>query len=97
MKILLSGAIAALVLHCGLSQQEKETAKKHFITVAETECKCKQIKAQKDAKPNEYGDCVRTLEQNTKYMTMFFDVAKPSASERQEASKAGDEIKAKCQ
>jgi hypothetical protein len=96
-QFIIVAAVATLFLHCGLSKKEMETAKKHFATVAESQCKCKQIKAKKDAQPNEYGECVAMLERNTRYMTMFFDVVKPSASERKEAAKAGDEIRANCQ
>lgn len=81
---------------CGLSQQEMETAKKHFAEAAEQQCKCGKIKAQKDYSEGEYSACVREYEQRVKYMNAFFEVTKPSDSERAEAAKAGDAVTAAC-
>ena len=85
-----------LFLGCGMSSAEMETAKKHFRETAELQCKCDKIKAQKDSKPEDYSTCVRDYESAVKYMKDFFDVVKPTDSQRSEASKAGDEVIAGC-
>lgn len=81
---------------CGLSQQEMNAAKKHFADTAEQKCKCDQIKAKKDSKPEEFSACVREYDQRVRYMQSFFEVVKPSDSERKEAAKAGEAITAAC-
>lgn len=79
-----------------MSKQEMETAKKHFRETAEQKCKCEQVKANKDSKPEEFTECVQEYERRVRYMTSFFDVVKPSDAERKEAAKAGDEVAANC-
>jgi hypothetical protein len=88
--------VALSLTACGISKQEMETAKKHFAGSAEQKCKCDRIKSQKDYKQDEYGACVREYEDRVRYMKSFFDVVKPSDSERKEAAKAGEAVTAAC-
>lgn len=81
------------VVGCGLSEKEMNTAKKHFNDAATKQCECNQLKAKADAK---YSECVREYEDIVRYMTMFFDVTKPSESEKKSASSEAEIITAQC-
>ncbi|MFO1469640.1 MAG: hypothetical protein U1F27_01210 [Turneriella sp.] len=97
MQKLIIVSLAALGLSaCGMSAKEMETAKKHFADTAVQQCKCDQIKGQKDHKAEEYSACVREYEEKVRYMKSFFDVVQPSEGQRKEAAKAGESITAAC-
>lgn len=87
---------AGFVSSCGLSQNEKEVARKHFIGIAEQKCACDKIKATKGHKPETFSECVREYETKVKAMKLFFEVVQPSDSERKSAGVAGDEITRNC-
>lgn len=92
MKKILLLSCAMLLVGCGLSTSEMENAKKLSIAIAESECECKKLKA--SGQP--ITECVENYERNVRYLTNFYDVVKPSDSERKQASAAADEIKSKC-
>ena len=81
---------------CGLSQAEKETARKHFKDVAEQRCACEALKNSANSEPEKLRECTEELNRRTRYMEAFFDVVKPSSRERSEAAKDGDAILAGC-
>jgi len=84
------------VVGCGLSEQEMTVAKKHAADIAEQQCKCDQLKSQKDVKPADYSECVREFERRVRYQKSFYDVVKPSDGERKTAAAAGDAVTAAC-
>ena len=90
-KILLSISLL-LIIGCGLSTSEMENAKKLSIAIAESECECKKIKASGQS----IAECKEIFERNVRYLTIFFDVVKPSESEKKQASAPADEIRSKC-
>ncbi len=81
-----------LLIGCGLSTSEMENAKKLSIAIAESECECKKIKASGQS----IAECTEIFERNVRYLTNFYDVVKPSDSEKRKASAAADEIRSKC-
>ena len=88
--LLLSGML--LLVGCGLSTSEMENATKLSIAIAESECECKKIKA--SGQP--ITECVEIYERNVRYLTNFYEVVKPSDSEKKKASAPADEIRSKC-
>ncbi|TGL58524.1 hypothetical protein EHQ58_10305 [Leptospira ognonensis] len=82
-----------IVLACGLSDQEKETLKKHYIETATKQCECNQLKAKAD--PG-YSACVREYEQNVRYMEAFLDVTKASETDKKQAALESEKITLNC-
>ncbi|MBK6605191.1 MAG: hypothetical protein IPO06_12590 [Leptospiraceae bacterium] len=81
-----------LIIGCGLSTSEMENAKKLSIAIAESECECRKIKESGQST----AECTENFARNVRYLTNFYDVVKPSDSERKQASTAADEIRSKC-
>jgi hypothetical protein len=81
-----------LLIGCGLSTSEMENAKKLSIAIAESECECKKIKASGQS----ITECTEIFERNVRYLNNFYEVVKPSESEKKQASAPSDEIRSKC-
>ncbi len=93
--LILSITLSLTFLNCGMSGKEMETAKKHFSDAATKQCECTKMKSSPDFNQESYSRCTREYEDIVRYMNAFFDVVKPSDSEKKEAASAAESIQCK--